>query len=151
VPPLRERVSDLPAMIEVFLREATIRGRARKLPVLPEAMRLLAAYAWPGNVRELRSEVHRWAVLCDDEVTPADLAPEIRQAAVARVPRRSASVRPRVTTLEAAVRDAEHAAITAALAAHAGNLSQTARALAIERNTLKRKLGKLGLPARRDA
>jgi len=151
VPPLRERVSDLPAMIEVFLREATIRGRARKLPVLPEAMRLLAAYAWPGNVRELRSEVHRWAVFCDDEVTPADLAPEIRQAAVARVPKRSASVRPRVTTLEAAVRDAEHAAITAALAAHAGNLSQTARALAIERNTLKRKLGKLGLPARRDA
>ena len=151
VPPLRERISDLPAMIEVFLREATIRGRARKLPVTPEAMRLLAAYAWPGNVRELRSEVHRWAVFCDDEVTPADLAPEIREAAVARVPKRSASSQPRVTTLEAAVRDAEHAAITAALAAHAGNLSQTARALAIERNTLKRKLGQLSLSARRNA
>ncbi len=151
VPPLRERISDLPAMIEVFLREATIRGRARKLPVLPEAMRLLAAYAWPGNVRELRSEVHRWAVFCDDEVTAADLAPEIRQVAVVRVAKRSASVRPGVTTLEAAVRDAEHAAITAALAAHAGNLSQTARSLAIERNTLKRKLGQLGLSARRNA
>jgi transcriptional regulator of acetoin/glycerol metabolism len=43
--------------------------------------------------------------------------------------------------VSAAVRDAEHAAISAALAAHAGNLSQTARALGIERNTLKRKLG----------
>jgi DNA-binding NtrC family response regulator len=150
VPPLRERISDLPAMIDLFLREATIRGRARKLPVTPEAMRLLAAYAWPGNVRELRSEVHRWAVFCDDEVAPADLAPEIRQGAAARVPKRSVSERPRVTTLEAAVRDAEHATITAALAAYAGNLSQTAKALAIERNTLKRKLGKLGLSARRD-
>jgi transcriptional regulator of acetoin/glycerol metabolism len=49
------------------------------------------------------------------------------------------------------VRDAEHAAITAALAAHAGNLSQAARTLAIERNTLKRKLGQLGLSARRNA
>jgi DNA-binding NtrC family response regulator len=71
VPPLRDRLGDLLAMIDAFLREATIRGRARKLRVTPEAMRLLAAYPWPGNVRELRSEVHRWAVFCDDEVAPA--------------------------------------------------------------------------------
>ena len=75
VPPLRERITDLPAMIDAFLREATLRGRPRKLPVSPEAMRLLAAYPWPGNVRELRSEVHRWAVFCDDRVEPGDLAP----------------------------------------------------------------------------
>jgi DNA-binding NtrC family response regulator len=140
VPPLRDRVTDLPAMIDAFLREATIHGRARKLPVTPDAMRLLAAYPWPGNVRELRSEVHRWAVFCDDQVGPDDLAPEIHGVAPRPARRRAA-----VTTLAAAVRDAEHAAITAALAAHAGNLSRTARALAIERNTLKRKLAALGL------
>ena len=55
VPSLRDRLSDLPAMIDAFLREASIGGRPRKLPVTPEAMRLLAAYPWPGNVRELRS------------------------------------------------------------------------------------------------
>ncbi|HSK05160.1 MAG TPA: sigma-54 dependent transcriptional regulator [Kofleriaceae bacterium] len=145
VPPLRERIGDLPAMIDAFLREATIGGRARKLPVRPEAMRLLAAYAWPGNVRELRSEVHRWAVFCDHEVTPADLAPEIRGSAAAR-PARQAGAPVKVhETLEAAVRDAEQHAIAAALAAHAGNLSRTARQLGIERNTLKRKLAALGL------
>jgi DNA-binding NtrC family response regulator len=149
VPPLRERISDVPAMIDAFLREASIGGRARKLAVTPEAMRLLAAYAWPGNVRELRSEVHRWAVFCDDEVTPADLASEMRGTVAARVPQRSEPVRFKLTTLDAAVRDAERAAITAALAAHAGNLSRTAQALEIERNTLKRKLARLGLSARR--
>jgi len=151
VPPLRDRITDLPAMIDTFLREATIRGRARTLPVTPEAMRLLAAYPWPGNVRELRSEVHRWAVFCDDEVAPADLAPEIRDGGAPRAARRPAPRAARTTTLAAAVRDAEHAAITAALAAHAGNLSRTARALGVERNTLKRKLARLGLAAERDA
>jgi DNA-binding NtrC family response regulator len=103
---------------------------------------------WPGNVRELRSEVHRWAVFCDDEVAPGDLAPEIRGDAAARGPRRSptrGSPTAMTTTLAAAVRDAEHAAIAAALAAHGGNLSRTARALGIERNTLKRKIAGLGL------
>ena len=145
LPPLRDRLTDLPAMIDAFLRETTIRGRVRKLTVTPEAMRVLAAYAWPGNVRELRSEVHRWTVFCDGEVAPSDLAPEIRRGAAGH------ALRPppqpsHATTLAAAVLAAERAAIAAALASHAGNLSQTARALGIERNTLKRKLGKLGLP-----
>jgi DNA-binding NtrC family response regulator len=144
VPPLRERVSDLPSMIDAFLREATIHGRARKLTVAPDAMRRLAAYPWPGNVRELRSEVHRWAVFCDDHVGVADLAPEIRDGGAIRATRPGRSA-PRVTTLEAAVREAEHAAISDALAAHGGNLSRTARTLGIERNTLKRKLAALGL------
>jgi DNA-binding NtrC family response regulator len=164
VPPLRERIADLPAMIDAFLREATLRGRPRELPISPEAMRLLAGYRWPGNVRELRSEVHRWAVFCDDRVEPGDLAPEIRDGAATRAPAqggaprrttdehrpgagRAGPARPEATLAEA-VRAAERAAITAALAAHAGNLSRAARALAIERNTLKRKLAALGVPPR---
>ena len=49
VPPLRERIADLPAMIKAFLAEATLGRRARTLVVTPEAMHLLAAYAWPGS------------------------------------------------------------------------------------------------------
>jgi DNA-binding NtrC family response regulator len=142
VPPLRERLADLPAMIDAFLREATLRGRARRLPVTAEALRLLMAYPWPGNVRELRSEVHRWAVFCDDEVGVADLAPELRGA-----PARTAHRAPRppvARTLADAVRDAERGAIEAAMATHADNLARAARELGIERNTLKRKLKALG-------
>ena len=144
VPPLRERSADLPAMIKAFLAEATLGRRARTLVVTPEAMVHLAAYAWFGNVRELRSEVHRWAVFCDDQVGPADLAPEIRGGGRARVVVPPAPAGAAISTL-AAVQAAEHHAITTALAAHDGNVSRTARALGIERNTLKRKLAQLGL------
>jgi len=132
-------------MIKAFLAEATLGRRARTLVVTPEAMVLLAAYAWPGNVRELRSEVHRWAVFCDDQVGPADLAPEIRGGGRARAVPPPAPVDAAISTLAVAVHAAEHHAITTALAAHGGNLVRTARALGIERNTLKRKLAQLGL------
>jgi two-component system response regulator AtoC len=141
VPPLRDRISDLPAMIKAFLAEASLGRRARTLTVTPEAMRLLAAYPWPGNVRELRSEVQRWSVFCDDEVAPADLAPEIRGAR----PARKAPAPSRAVTLAVAVREAEQHAIAATLKAHDGNLLRTAKALGIERNTLKRKLRAFGL------
>jgi DNA-binding NtrC family response regulator len=147
VPPLRERIGDLPAMIKAFLTEAsTVAGgrRARVLPVSADAMRLLAAYAWPGNVRELRSEVHRCAVFCDHEVEVGDLAPEIRGAAPAPRPFAPAPPPPG-TKLAEAVAAAERAAIMAALEAHGGNLLRTARALGIERNTLKRRLKTFGL------
>ncbi|MDQ3365928.1 MAG: sigma-54 dependent transcriptional regulator [Myxococcota bacterium] len=145
VPPLRERTSDLGPLIKAFLDEATQGQPARRLSITPAAMQLLAAYPWPGNVRELRSEVHRWVVFCDDEVTPADLAVEIG-GGPGRPPRPRPPARPAApATLVEVVRAAEHHAITTALAAHDGNLLRSATALGIERNTLKRKLRLLGL------
>ena len=147
VPPLRERIADLPAMIAAFLAEATLGRGKRELPVAPEAMRLLAAYAWPGNVRELRSEVHRWAVFCNEHVDVGDLAPEIRAARPVRTPPKVRT--PVGATLAETVRDAERCALAEVLAAHGDNLSRAAAALAIERNTLKRKLRAFGMYLRR--
>jgi DNA-binding NtrC family response regulator len=148
VPPLRERVTDILPMVKAFLQEASVGRRSRSLAVTPSAMRQLAAYAWPGNVRELRSEVHRWAVFCDEEVGLEDLAPEIRRgkslarpAPRAREPSRTPIA---ARTLDEVVQDAEQHAIEAALAANEGNLLRTAKALGVERNTLKRKLRALG-------
>lgn len=135
VPPLRERLEDLPLLVRHFL------GRnARRLEPNQEAWRLLLRYPWPGNVRELRAEVARWSVFAQDVVGPDDLAPAIR-AAKAPKPKSVAPVGPLVAEVAAL----EAQLVARALAQAGGNLSLTARTLEIDRNTLKRKLRAYGL------
>lgn len=182
VPPLRERLADLPAMIRLFQQEAAGKGQ-RPPTVTAAALRALAAYPWPGNVRQLRSEVLRWSVLCDDEVDVADLSPELvasrradagaptiaptgapptgapvdlpterpapaapTRGALGAAQAEPAPPRP-LTPLAEVTAAAERAAVEHALAVTGGNLARAARALEIERNTLKRKLRRWGLRA----
>jgi DNA-binding NtrC family response regulator len=155
VPPLRARPGDLDALIAAFLDEAEPERGARRREITRRARQALAAYAWPGNVRELRAEVRRWAVFCEGTIDVDDLAEEIVRARApagakpigAGKPGGSTADAGEEATLEAAVRGAEIAAITTSLQAHEGNLSRTARALGIDRNTLKRKLALFRLDA----
>jgi DNA-binding NtrC family response regulator len=166
VPPLRERASDLEALVAHFLRahepheprEADPAGGEPKAGPRPtrSALEAMRRYAWPGNVRELRAEVARWRVFCDERVDVDDLAPEIRKAVAP--PKRpespAAETSPRVAIeldarpLAAAVAELEDAMIRAALDRTAGNLARAARELAIDRNTLKRKLRRRAEKAR---
>ncbi len=155
LPPLRERAADVPLMIKAFLQEEADRPGRRgvggsRLTVSAEAMDCLLAYGWPGNVRELRSEVQRWTLFCDARVELVDLSPEIRDAAPrpsAGPARRPTKANDVVRPLVEAVDATERAVIEHALRHHQGNLLRTAKALAIERNTLKRKMRALGLRA----
>jgi DNA-binding NtrC family response regulator len=143
LPPLRARAGDVPLLVDAFLDEARA-GKRRRLSVTAAALRALVRYAWPGNVRELRAEVLRWAVFCDDTVDVADLAPEILGQ-----PQRPDDALPPPARAPAPLAEvvavAERAAISAALEAQRHNLSHTARALGVDRNTLKRKLTLYGL------
>jgi transcriptional regulator with GAF, ATPase, and Fis domain len=133
VPPLRDRIEDLEPLVSHFLAEV-----GGDLRVSREAWRALESYSWPGNVRELRAEVMRWHVFCDRWVRPEDLDPKTTTPAepAAAVPSLASAPRP----LAEAVAEAERAAVSAALAESGGNLSRAARILAIDRNTLKRKV-----------
>ncbi|MGK4002195.1 sigma-54 dependent transcriptional regulator [Sorangium sp. So ce1036] len=166
VPPLRERGGDIEILVEAFLDEVRARRKGRGLEVTREALRRLHHHPWPGNVRELRAEVHRWGVFCDDTVDAGDLSPEITSPP-ARPAGSGAGVHAhgagalgagahahgagaaaggeRLATLAEAVESAERAAIARALDAHQGNISRAARALGIDRNTLKRKRAAYGL------
>ena len=150
LPALRERGRDLELLVSHFLAEL---GQPRTPWPSEAAWAALRRYAWPGNVRELRAEVVRWTVFCERVVELAELSPAIREAhplvpererpsdPASPDPEAGLILRPLAEQLDAT----ELRALHEALSACAGNLSATARALAIDRNTLKRKLDKHGL------
>jgi two-component system response regulator AtoC len=156
IPPLRERHGDLERLVAHFLEQI---GGPRPWPT-PAAWRCLQRYRWPGNVRQLRAEVGRWTVFCDHEVRVEDLSPELRAmesttvddspASPRLAPERHAAegpvddAREPTPTLAEAVAELEDRMIRQALARE-GSLMGAARALAIDRNTLKRKARRLGL------
>ena len=162
VPALRDRIGDLPLLVDAFLYELRSSTDGRALTLHPDVLRALARYSWPGNVRELRAEVQRWAVFCDGSVGLSDLSSELRggrahkpetatqhpagEPAVPTEPRDD----PTLDTLPTALHALEEWAVRRALTRHDQNLSATARALEIDRGTLKRKLATYGLRSSSD-
>jgi Nif-specific regulatory protein len=136
-PPLRERASDIPALIAHFLEEHSARGGRGFAGVNPEAMELLKAYRWPGNVRELNNVIERAVVLgSGDTLLPEHLPPEI----AAPSPEKRGGL-----TLE----DAERERIVQTLEGAGGNKSLAAKTLGISRNRLDRKLKAYGIASPR--
>jgi DNA-binding NtrC family response regulator len=79
LPPLRDRISDIPALADYFLNKHGDKGVPPVREITKEAMRLMMCYSWPGNVRELSSMVERAVVLAEEgKITPAELPPEVR-------------------------------------------------------------------------
>jgi transcriptional regulator with GAF, ATPase, and Fis domain/tetratricopeptide (TPR) repeat protein len=134
LPALRERVEDIPTLVEHFI------GRHRpgaELTVSPAAMRALCSYAWPGNVRELENEVQRWLALCEGNVDTDDLSPGIGGSAEdPGVDPDDLRIRPRVDRLE---RDL----IGRALERTGNNQTQAAQLLGLSRYGLQKKLKRL--------
>jgi len=141
LPPLRERLEDLPDLaaqfVERFYREETGTG-VRVRGIRPDALRALVAYPWPGNIRELRNVV--WEALVykrtGEELIPADLPRRVLRRAVepakgglverGALARRIAA---RSLDLRAEIDAFERAALTEALALAGGNAAEAARLL----------------------
>lgn len=76
MPPLRERVDDIPMLVTYFMEKNSARLE-RKLEISPDAVRLLVSLPWEGNVRELENTIERAAILCnDDRIKPEDVQPD---------------------------------------------------------------------------
>ncbi len=143
MPPLRERVSDIPLLAAHFLKQHA-KENEKRITGLDDAISdLLIRYPWPGNVRELENCMERAVVLTRNVVlTPDDLPSVLRDEAEEQpTPLESGAVVP----LKRALEDPERRIIEHALRMHEGNRQVTARALDINRTTLFNKMRKYDL------
>ena len=142
VPPLRERVQDIPVLAGHFLREfATSYGRKHK-ELTPEAMEVLTAYSWPGNVRELRNLMERLVIMNPQVRIDARHIP-------LPLPRKSAD---RGSERPASLHDVRQAAerdyILKKMEEAGGNVSRAAEMLGLERSNLYKKMRTLGIASK---
>jgi len=135
VPPLRERVEDVPVLTEHFIQEfSQLYGRKAK-EVSPEAMEVLKQYRWPGNVRELKNLVERMVIM-----TPSGRL-EVRHLPSVVLKENGSPEDPaEARSLSEARLAFDRDYILKKLEESGGNISRTADALGIERSHLYRKL-----------
>ncbi len=140
-PALREHKEDVPELCVRFLAEACERNGRRPMQLSRDALLTLQAHDWPGNVRELRNQMERLVILCDGpEITAADVAHVLPGARRPRTDRFRSGA-----SFHELVEDAEREIILSALDQNQGNVSDTARALGLERSHLYKKMRALGV------
>jgi DNA-binding NtrC family response regulator len=148
VPPLRERIEDIPLLVGHFLSQLQEDVGGDLLGISAEALQALQGHSWPGNVRELKNAVHRAMLMADGPQIelrhlPSSLQdPLLPTLPTSPTPPRSAPVEdPEEQVLP--LRELEHRALRLALQKTNGNISKAAKLLQIGRATLYRRLQEL--------
>ncbi len=145
LPPLRDRLTDIPLLAEHFLERISRQCGKRGLKFTEAARQCMQRYRWPGNVRELENCIERAVVLArGSEIDKHDLPPQVVRAAEADVALFSPE-RGRPLTLKEALEEPEKRIIQAALEANGWNRQRTAAVLDVNRTTLYKKMKYYGL------
>jgi len=145
LPPLRERASDIPALVEHFAKQVAALNGWKPLPFTEEAMRALQSYTWPGNVRELRNIVERLLLLATDgQVNEETVRMALPQSALSDFAATGTGSGPLADRVQAFERDV----ILAELKRQQYNVTSTAKALDLERSHLYKKAEQLGIDLR---
>jgi two-component system nitrogen regulation response regulator NtrX len=141
VPALRERREDIPLLVEYFLALYCQREGIPPVPVEPSAMRRLEEHDWPGNVRELRNILERMVILSDGvRIRAEDVPFPAKASAPATAPSFLSA-----PTFEEFKEAAEREYLRHHLSRNGWNVQQTAKALAMQRSNLYKKIEKYGL------
>jgi two-component system nitrogen regulation response regulator NtrX len=144
LPPLRERREDIPTLVEHFARQVAAQNSWKPLSFEAAAIEELQRYSWPGNVRELRNVVERVLLLAVGD--PVDTA-TVRLALPASGVTTAAGPAPS-GTLAARADAFERETILAELRRHDNHITNTAKALGLERSYLYKKCQQLGIDVR---
>jgi DNA-binding NtrC family response regulator len=142
VPPLRERMEDVSALISHFVTHYARRNDRAIAGITWEAIRILEAYSWPGNIRELAAEIERLVLYTDENghITPEHLSKHIAPRTGAGSPSTGAA------NLENMLEDYERRVITETLKRHDCNVARASEALGLgSRQTLYKKLKRLAI------
>jgi two-component system nitrogen regulation response regulator NtrX len=143
VPPLRERLDDLPELVAHLAdRAARLCNRARRT-LGGDAVLRLRTHAWPGNVRELANLLERLTIVGAGPVTPAELDAVLGSRGATHAVPPPVAVPP--APIGAALDQYERALIESALAAAGGNVAEAARRLSTDRSNLHRRMRRLGI------
>ena len=143
LPPLRGRVSDIPQLTRLFIKQCAQRLDKQVSDISPEALGAFMAYSWPGNLRELRNAVESSVNLAmNEEIMLSDIPTAILRATGIR-PENAASNSLLLTELNSAGKRAETEMILELMERYNGNKSMVAEKLGISRPALYRKLKKI--------
>lgn len=151
LPPLRERVSDIPALVRYFLTHIGQQPGLRDLGITDGALALLGAYDWPGNIRQLQTVLFRAAVFCDSDALTANDFPQLSEMLGEQIPAPGhgyEGVGVMLYTPDGNLRPLEEIeadVIRLAIGHYRGRMTEVARRLGIGRSTLYRKLSELGI------
>lgn len=142
LPPLRERVEDIPLLAEHFLRSAFRDREVEQMRIEPDAMRSLMSYVWPGNIRELENAMEHAAIVCEGgRICNGCLPPGVRSAG----PLPSLADHEEDLSIKKAEDAIERDLIRKALARTGGNRTQAAKILEISHRSLLYKLKEFGI------
>ena len=134
LPPLRERISDIPLLANYFLKQFAEEDGKPVKSFSTDAMDVMLRHRWPGNVRELINRIHSGVIMSDSKLlTASDLGFE------------AFALEPQTVTLEAARASFERDILETSLRANGNNVSKTARQLGISRITLYRAISKFNI------
>jgi two-component system response regulator HydG len=145
IPPLRERIDDVPRLAEKFLREFARKPGSKAKKIDREAMDRLLDYAWPGNVRELKNVLSRAFLDCaTDVIGPGDLqfAPVGMRERTTHEFDATANL---TQTFTKTLKDVERERIVRELKRQNWNKKATAKVLGIAKSTLHEKLKRYGI------
>lgn len=134
VPSLRERIEDIPLLIEHFLRRYSQKYKRQDMSVDKAVVSKLKKYHWPGNIRELQHAVERAVILSEGRIIRS---PELLIT--------NTSIQPKKEDHPVTMEEMEKSFIVQSLQDHDGNVSNTARTLGMTRTALYRRMKKHGI------
>ncbi|MFH1138831.1 MAG: sigma-54 dependent transcriptional regulator [Pseudomonadota bacterium] len=141
LPPLRERLEDIPLLAEHFIRRYARQYNKPALGLRPEALKTLLDHDWPGNIREMENCLARAVIFSKDEkIGPADLPEKIRGASKTRAPAGAADIFRDIPDQGLKLQDMELELLRRTLEKCRGNKTMAAKLLGISRKALYQKM-----------